>query len=101
MAAEKIFINPEEVKNSAESISRFNETIREKLAEITGFVETVDWEALGEEAMQESFSNLKPEFDKFYDYVTKVINFLKQNVAEDAVLLDEVISGNASELKSR
>lgn len=101
MPATKIFVNPEEIKNSAESISRFNETIKEKLAEITAQVETVDWEALGEESMQESFNAIKPTFDKFYNYVAKVVTFLNQNVAEDAIALDSVIQQNGSELKSR
>lgn len=101
MASSRTFINPEAIRNSATAISGYNEQIKEKLGTFTSLVESVEWEALGASAMLESFNSVKPTFEDFYNYVVKIVNFLNQNVAEDAETLDAAIQGNAGELRPR
>jgi len=100
-SSERIFINPEEIKNSASLIQKFNDEIKGCLADFTAEIESTDWEALGREAMRESFNQLKPSFEKFYTYISKAVSFLNQNVADDVITLDTAIQGNGSELRSR
>lgn len=101
MAATKIFVSPEQIKNSASLISKYNEEIKSELGDFTQEIETVDWEALGRTAMKESFDAIKPAFDKFYNYISKVVTFLNQNVADDVITLDTAIQSNGTELKTR
>lgn len=98
---DEIFVDPEAIKEFAELIGRYNERIREELVEITGQIEKVEWEAPGNEAMQESFSDLRIEFDLLYEFISRTVNFLNQNVAEEALVLDEVIRQNVSEITGR
>jgi len=99
--SDKIFISPEEIKASADIIRKCNEDISSCLSDFSAEIDTVDWEALGRESMKDSFNNLRPSFEKMHNYISKVVNFLNQNVAEDALALDSAIKGNGSELKSR
>ncbi len=59
------------------------------------------WESQGSVELKQKFDTLKPDFDKFYSYLNKVVKFLNQNVAADAETLDSTIKNNAVALQSR
>lgn len=99
---ERIFLNHAEITASAQQISNYNEKIKGLLDDFTTEIAKVQsWDAMGAAEMRDNFNALKPDFAKFYSYLSKVVKFLNQNVSSDAITLDTSIKNNAMPLKKR
>ncbi len=100
---QNIFVNSDEIKNNASKIEKYNNEINDCLNDFKVIMGQVDgcWESQGSVELKQKFDTLKPDFDKFYSYLNKVVKFLNQNVAADAETLDSTIKNNAVALQSR
>lgn len=102
-STEKIFINPQGIRECSQEIKLQNAVMKNVLNNFTKEIHKLDlnWDALGANEMVESFETLRPSFDGYDNYLKKVTNFLDQNVAESVEALDEAIQGSASQLRAR
>ncbi|MBP1566010.1 MAG: hypothetical protein IJP18_10340 [Oscillospiraceae bacterium] len=102
-STERIFINPQGIRQSSTYMKIQNAAMRGLLNNFTNEIHKLDlnWDALGATEMTEAFETLKPQFEAFDNYVEKITTFLDQNVAENVQSLDKAIEGNASRLKAR
>ncbi|MDO5559703.1 MAG: hypothetical protein Q4F95_08910 [Oscillospiraceae bacterium] len=99
---ERIFLNHAEIKNCAQQIGSYNEKIKDQLDDFATQISKVQsWDAMGASEMRDNFNALKPDFAKFYEYLSKVVKFINQNVSDDAITLDTSIKNNAMPLKKR
>lgn len=101
MANNKIFLNSEEIRNCANSISNYDARIMEILAQFEAEMNRVDsvWESEAQEQLKEVFLALKPTFEKFHRYNEKVVTHLRTNVADARDALDTALKNNVSGLK--
>ncbi len=100
---QNIFVNSDEIRNNASKIEKYNNEMNDCLNDFKVIMGQVDgcWESQGSVELRQNFDALKPDFDKFYTYLTKVVKYLNQNVAADAETLDATIKSNAVALQSR
>lgn len=101
MANQKVFLNSDEIRNCANSISNYDARIMDILARFEAEMNRIEsvWESEAEDAMRENFNALKPAFEKFHRYNEKVVTHLKTNVADARDALDTALKNNASSLK--
>ena len=100
---QNIFLNSDEIRNNASRIEKYNNDINDCLNDFKLIMGQIDgvWESQGSSELRHKFDELKPDFDKFYSYMNRVVKFLNQNVATDAETLDAAIRSNAVSLQSR
>ncbi len=100
---QNIFVNSDEIRSNASKVDKYNKDINDCLDEFKKIMGLVDgaWESQGSIELKQKFDTLKPDFDKFYSYLNKVVKFLNQNVAAEAENLDATIKSNAVALQSR
>lgn len=101
MAASQIFVNPEEIRNCANNIEGISGRMKDTLADLNTKILSTEsiYQAQSATDMREKFEQLRPELEKFDSYLTKIANYLKQNVAEPTEVTDNVASQNVANIR--
>lgn len=102
MAANKeLFVNPQEIKNCSNQINSISAQMKETLDDLVVKMASTEqyYQAQSATEMREKFNELKPEFEKFTNYLKKVATYLVQNVAEPAEVVDQMAVQNVASIK--
>lgn len=101
MANMTIFVNPAEIEECATRMESISNRMKDTLDDLVVQIESTQsiYEADSATEMREKFNVLKPELEKFSDYLKKVANYLKQNVVETAKITDEVAISNVANIR--
>ena len=97
----ELFVNPEMIRSHAAQIRQISGMIKDNLSQVSAKIKSTESIYVAESAteMREKFDTLKPELDKFESYLLKVANYLEQNVAEPAEIVDRVAAQNVASIR--
>ncbi len=97
----ELFVNPQQLNAIAADFKMLASQIDGILTNAsTTMAQTQSvYESESGEAMREQFRSLKGQLDQFNNYLVKVANYLVQNVAEPAKVVEQVAKSNVAAIK--
>jgi uncharacterized protein YukE len=100
-ASKELFVNPEAIKSCSNQITGISEKMKDTLDNIVVKMASTEqyYQAQSATEMRDKFNELKPEFEKFTNYLKKVAAYLIQNVAEPAEVVDQTAVQNVASIK--
>ncbi|MDE5618930.1 MAG: WXG100 family type VII secretion target [Ruminococcus sp.] len=99
--ASTIFVNPEGIKDNANTIRTYSAQIGEIIAEISTTIAGTEsnYQSQAASDMREKFNSMKPSLDKFEAYLNKVATYLVQNVADTTSAVNNANVQNVASIR--
>ena len=89
--AGKIFVDPEQVKTYAGQIKALATDIDTYLKQASGKMQSTEsnYQSQAASDMRSNFAAMQGDFQRFVSYLTKIANYLEQNVADPVQTLNQ------------
>ena len=98
--SKELFVNPELIRNCAEKIKDYAARIKNTLEDLVVKMQSTEatYQAQSATEMGDKFNELKSILDNYYEYLINIANFLTQNVAEPAEVVDQIAVQNVASI---
>lgn len=98
---QELFVNPEALRSYASEIRRLADILADILEQMANLVRNTEtiFESESATQLREKFAQLYETMKLFWAYLLKVANYLEQNVAEPAEIVERVSSQNIAAIK--